>query len=110
MKTPMKNILACTSVLALVAGLTSATFAGPGPQFWRQQEKNRADHASKTPAAAPGNTVAMACASCQTTEVIEFRSGSAGGKVASRYDKLATKHVCNACGGQTTTVHGNTTG
>ena len=109
MKTNLNKILGWGSVLALVAGFTSTALAGPGPQFWQQQDKVRAENAAKAKAAAPVDAPAVACASCKTSDVTEFRSSQAGGKVPGRYDKIGTKHECAMCGGATTTVRGKTT-
>lgn len=113
MKTITQQILGWGSALVLVAGLTSSALAGPGPQYWQQQDKIRAENAAKAkaaaPAAKPADTPAMACASCQTTEITQYRPSAAGGKVAARNDKIGTKHSCSACGGAVTTVRGNTT-
>ena len=113
MKTITQKILGWGSALVLVAGLTSSAIAGPGPQFWQQQEQMRAQNAAKAKAAAqaakPADTPAMACAACTTTAVREFHAGNAGGKVPARDEVVGSKHTCTACGGAVTTVHGNTT-
>lgn len=113
MKTITQKILGWSSALVLVAGLTSSAVAGPGPQFWQQQEQLRAQNAAKAkiaaPAATPADNPAMACASCKTIDVTQSRPSGAGGKVAARNDKIGTKHSCTACGGAVTTVRGNTT-
>lgn len=113
MKTITQQILGWGSALVLVAGLTSSALAGPGPQYWQQQDKIRAENAAKAKAAAPtvkpADTPAMACASCKTEAVREFRSSQAGGKVPARFYTVGTKHSCSACGGAVTTVRGTTT-
>ncbi len=113
MKTITQKILGWGSALVLVAGLTSSAIAGPSPQFWQQQEQLRAQNAAKAKAAAvaakPAEASAMACASCKTEAVREYRSSQAGGKVAARFDTVGTKHSCSACGGAVITVRGNTT-
>jgi hypothetical protein len=54
---------------ALFAGLAALSFAGPGPQFWNQQEKTRKEivHAKALAAAQakaqPATQVAV-CANC----------------------------------------------
>lgn len=106
-----KNVIGFSSMLALTIGLTSSVIAGPGPQFWQQQEKIRAENAAKAQAAAvaakSADTTAMACASCKATDVTEYRSSQAGGKVPARYDKVGTTHTCAHCGmGSITVVKG----
>jgi hypothetical protein len=104
-----KNIIGFSAMLALAIGFTTSMFAGPGPQFWAQQAKNRADLAQKAEAAKPAATPAMACASCQTTDIREFHPEGAGGKVPARSDLVGTKHECAMCGGAITVVRGVTT-
>ena len=50
---------------ALLAGLTSLSFAGPGPQFWDQQTKNAQARQAKVAAPAKVET-ATPVASCVT--------------------------------------------
>jgi hypothetical protein len=113
MKTITQKILGWGSAYVLVAGLTSSAVAGPGPQFWQQQEQLRAQNAAKAKAAAqaatPTDASAMACAACKTIAVREFHAGNAGGKVPARDEVVESKHTCTACGGTVTTVHGKTT-
>jgi hypothetical protein len=113
MKTITQRILGWGSALVLVTGLTSSAIAGPGPQFWQQQEQLRAENAARAKDAAatakPADASAMACVSCKTDAVREYRSSQAGGKVAARFDTVGSKHACSACGGALTTVRGNTT-
>ena len=104
-----KDAIGFSSMLALAVGLSSSAFAGPGPQFWAQQAKNQADAAKKTETAKPADTSAMACATCKTTDVREFRSSQAGGKVPARSDIVGSKHECAMCGGAITVVRGVTT-
>lgn len=52
---------------ALFAGLTSLSFAGPGPQFWDQQTRNakvRIAAEAKADAPKPATLVAATCATC----------------------------------------------
>ena len=113
MKTLTKKIFGWSSVVVLATGLTSSVTAGPGPQYWQQQDTIRADNAAKAKAtvsaAKSADAAAMACPSCRTSDIVVYRPGGAGGKVPARYDKIGTKHTCSACGGAVTTVRGNTT-
>lgn len=98
------------TVLALTLGIGSSAFAGPSPQYWQQMEKIRAENATMRVASAktpkPG---AMACEKCKTTPVTEYRPSQAGGKVPARFDRVGTKHTCDACGGAITSVRGKVT-
>ena len=54
---------------ALFAGLTSLSFAGPGPQFWDQQTRNAkaqiaAEAKARTDAPKPATQVVASCATC----------------------------------------------
>ena len=54
---------------ALFAGLTSLSFAGPGPQFWDQQTRNAnaritAAAKAKTDAPKPDAQLVASCATC----------------------------------------------
>ncbi len=113
MKTITLKVLGWGSALVLVAGLTSSAIAGPGPQFWQQQDKIRAENAAKAKAAAqaakPAETPAMACANCKTTKVEEFSGTNGPGRFAPHYTVIGTKHECASCGGAVTTVRGNAT-
>ena len=113
MKTSTQKILGWGSALVLVAGLTSTAIAGPGPQFWQQQDKIRSENAAKAKAAAqaakPADTPAMACASCKTTDVRDSKYVGPGGKGHMEWFTVGTKHSCSACGGAVTTVRGKTT-
>lgn len=61
MKT-IKLIIAAT----LFAGLTSLSFAGPGPQFWDQQTRNAQARQAKAKidAPKPATQVVASCATC----------------------------------------------
>jgi hypothetical protein len=112
MKTTFKNILGWGSVLALAAGFTSSAIAGPGPQYWQQMERARAERAKAAvvaPTAKPADTPAMACASCKTSKVEEFSPMNVSGKYAPHYTTVGSKHECSACGGAVATVRGKTT-
>ena len=113
MKTITQKMLGWGSALVLVAGLTSSAIAGPGPQFWQQQEQLRAQNAAKAKAAAtvakPAETAAMACAACKTAKVEEFSATNVSGKYAPHYTTIGSKHDCAACGGAVATVRGKTT-
>lgn len=113
MKTNTQKILGWGSALILVAGLVSNAIAGPGPQFWQQQDKIRAENAAKAKAAAqaamPADKPAMACASCKTTDVRDSKYVSPGSKGHVEWTTIGTKHSCSACGGAVTSVRGKTT-
>ena len=111
MKTNSKEVLGWGVALVLAAGLTSA-IAGPGPQYWQQQDKIRAENAAKAQAAQtarPADPPAMACASCKTTKVEEFSAMNVSGKYAPHYTTIGSKHECASCGGAVATVRGRTT-
>lgn len=101
-----KNIIGFSSMLALAIGLSSSAFAGPGPQFWAQQAKNQANAAKKAEPAKPADPSAMACVTCKTTDIREFHSSQAGGKIPARSDIVGSKHECAMCGGAVTVVQG----
>jgi len=110
MKTASKNVLGWGAALTLVAGLASASFAGPGPQ-WPRTNKHAGDAAKTTPVTvAPVDKIAaadaMACPSCKTTRVEQFSALNASGKLAPHYTTVGSKHECAACGGAVTTVRG----
>lgn len=114
MNTSLKNLLGWGSILALVAGFTSSAIAGPGPQYWAQQNaaaKARADAAKQTAAAPakPADTPSMACAACKTSAVQEFSPMNVSGKYAPHYTTVGSKHECASCGGEVATVRGKTT-
>jgi hypothetical protein len=111
MKTTLKNALGWGSVFALVAGFSSTAMAGPGPQYWQQMEKIRAENTAKAHAATPAATPAAkpACVSCKTDAIREFRPSALSGKIPDRYVTIGSKHECAACGGAITTVRGKTT-
>ncbi len=108
----VKNSLGPGSVLALIIGLASSAFAGPGPQFWQQQEKIRAENAAKAKAAAPtataatkpADTPAMACPTCKTKNFVDVAPPNAANKFALRAVTAGTKHYCASCGGGAITV------
>lgn len=105
----VKSILGLGSVLALMIGIGSSAFAGPSPQYWQQMEKIRAENAAKVKTVASGKTAkpgAMACEKCKTTAVTEYRPSQAGGKVPARFERVGTKHICDACGGSITSARG----
>lgn len=112
MKTTLQTALGWGSVFALVAGFTSTAIAGPGPQYWTQMEKTRAENAAKAKAAASAakaEVATMACASCKTTMVEEFSFTNVSGKIAPHYLRIGSKSECSACGGAVVTVRGKTT-
>jgi hypothetical protein len=51
---------------ALLAGITSLSFAGPGPQFWDQQARNTQARQAKAvvPAKVEAATPVASCATC----------------------------------------------
>ena len=50
---------------------------------------------------------AMACPTCRTGDIRQFRPGGAGGKVPASYDLVGKKHTCAHCGmGSITIVNG----
>jgi hypothetical protein len=56
-------------IAVLFAGLTSLSFAGPGPQFWDQQTRNAksripAEAKARTDAPKPATLLAASCATC----------------------------------------------
>ena len=113
MKTSPKNVLGLASVLALVAGFSSLALAGPGPQYWQQQEKLRAENAAKTPAASPiaksAVNPAMTCAHCKTSVVQEFSALNVSGKYTPHATTIGFRHECSSCGGAIATSRGTTT-
>ena len=106
MKTTLKNIIGWGSVLALVAGFTASSVAGPGPQYWTQKP-------TKTPVAAPEKAApaapAMACPNCKTSLVTEFSPTTVSGKLAPSFKPIGSRHECTACGGAVTRIRGQVT-
>lgn len=109
MKTITPKYFGWGFALVLAAALTSAAIAGPGPQYWQQQDKIRAENAAKAQAAKPSDAPGMACASCTTTDIRDSKYVGPGGKGHYEWTTVGTKHACSACGGAVTTVRGNTT-
>lgn len=112
MKTTLKNLLGWGSVLALVVGFNSSAFAGPGPQYWQQQERLRAERAAQKQTAAPTEktpAAAMTCTSCKTSLVTEYRPTNVSGKLAPGFTPVGSKHECAACGGAIKRVRGQVT-
>lgn len=105
-----RSTLGFGTVLALAIGIGTSAFAGPSPQYWQMMEKIRAENAVRKVASADkAKPAAMACDKCKTTSVTEYRPSQAGGKVPARFDRVGTKHTCDACGGAVTSVRGKTT-
>lgn len=103
----IKNAIGSGTILALIVGFGSSAFAGPSPQFWAQQERNRADIASRQQAAKPADKQAMTCPTCQTTAIRVFHPSGFDGKVPSYYEPVGKKHTCAHCGmGSITVVDG----
>lgn len=112
MKKPnFRSSLELGAVLALALALGSSVTAGPGPQYWTQMEKIRAENATKsTVAKTTTPSPVMACPACKTTAIRVFHPAGAAGKIPARYDTIGSKHTCDACGGGAiATVHGKTT-
>lgn len=108
----VKSVLGLGSVLALTLGLGCSAFAGPGPQFWQQQEKIRAENAAKkaaTPAAKPADTPAMACPHCKTKVFEESSFTNVSGKIAPHSTVIGRRHYCDGCRGYITKVRSNVT-
>jgi len=105
-----KGILGLGSVLALAIGLGSSAFAGPGPQYWQQMEKNRAENAAKKTAAAQTHqhvaASAMACPSCKTKIHEERGLPNPADKTRPAPTKVGVRHYCDACKGTITRISG----
>lgn len=124
MKTSRRGILQFGAVLALLIGFGGTSFAGPGPRFWRQQEKLRAGNAAikiaaaqAHPAAAPSTASAapkradsppQICAKCKTDTYEEFSATKTGNEYVMRTIAVGTKHTCDTCGGRITQAAGQT--
>lgn len=108
----IKGIFGLGSVLVLALGLGSWAFAGPGPQFWQQQEKIRAENAAKSNAATtatPAATPAMACPTCKTRIYEEPAVPNPADKTRPRPAKIGTRHYCDNCKGFITSLPGQVT-
>jgi len=108
MKTKLNSLLTRGAMLTVAVALGSIAFAGPGSQYWQQQEKLRAENAAKAKAAAVAKSVTP-CSSCRTMPVLEFSSANVSGKYAPNFVAVGSKHECATCGGAITTVHDQTT-
>lgn len=112
MKTSTHKILGWGSALVLIAGFVTSAIAGPGPQYWQQQEQIRAANAKAKAAAVaaqPKAIAVMACGNCKTSVVEEFSALNVSGKYAPHYTPIGARHECASCGGAVATVRGKTT-
>ncbi len=88
--------------LALV--LAAGAYAGPGPQFGSQPNRQ------PEPVAASAVAPAMACPRCETRVIGGFSTTNPSGKWAPHAAAVGVEHVCASCRGAIATVRGRTTG
>jgi hypothetical protein len=91
---------------ALLGTLATASFAGPGPQYWIRPAKPSAPAAkSETPA-----PVATACAGCKTTNIVTVSDRGPAGKGVPGARIAGTKHECSLCSGSVSREDGKSSG
>ena len=115
----MKNALLANrrlglgSALAFTVTFAASSFAGPGPQYWQQQDRLRAEHVAKatplTPVATAPAKPAMACPHCKTKILEESSFTNVSGKIALRSTIIGRRHYCEGCSGFITLARGKVT-
>lgn len=114
MKAPLLIKTAGVSVGLFASLLFSINaVAGPGPQFWAQQDAAR-PHSNVTKqsvvsSATAAEPAAPACDACKTSKIEAFSGTNVSGKIAPHQTTIGTKHECAVCKGEIATVHGRTT-
>jgi hypothetical protein len=94
-----------TSVGLFAGGLfAAATLAGPGPQYWQQMEKIRAENAVKRKA----EPSAVNCAGCKTTPIWSVNDRGPASKGAPGGRVVGSTHTCTGCTGSVVTENGKT--
>jgi hypothetical protein len=104
MKTPFLNRNAAGVSLGLFisAVFASHAIAGPGPQYWQQQDKIRAENAAKAkaPVAEPAKPAAAPthlCAGATVVPVTAMKSLQSNGRPPLVAVQIGTKTVCHMC-------------
>jgi hypothetical protein len=99
------STLTRTSLGIFASGLfVAAALAGPGPQYWQQMEKTRAENAGKRKAAAP--TAVETCEGCKTTPIWVVNDRGPAGKGAPGSRVAGYAHSCVSCAGSVVTENG----
>jgi hypothetical protein len=98
MKTKFTTAASLLATLTVIGAFATASFAGPGPQFWRPVTK-----AAIAPAGANG------CTMCKIETVREYAPVLPNGRSTPRWTEIGTTHACSGCKGTVTTVRGKTT-
>lgn len=101
-----------TAAATLVSGfVAAATLAGPGPQYWQQTEKVRAEHVAKHKAEAPAKPAqhpTNRCESCRTTPLWAANDRGPAGKGIPGTRVSGYSHSCSGCVGTNVTEYGKT--
>jgi hypothetical protein len=93
MKTSLTSKMAGASVGLVISLLfASNALAGPGPQYWQQQDKIRAENAAKRAA-----TATHLCAGAQTVPVTTMKPAWSNGRGPLTKVQVGTKTVCRMC-------------
>ena len=92
---------------ALFTGLATLSVAGPGPQYWNRPKSDTS--VAKPEVIKTEADKAMACGSCKTTAIEEYKSANPNGRPPFRWVQTGSRHDCNQCGGSIAVVNGKTT-
>ena len=77
--------------------LTGNASAGPGPQYWQQQEKLRAESAAKAADAERAQALMHRCSGAQTVADTVMKSSWHNGRGPLTEVQIGTKTVCHMC-------------
>lgn len=92
MKTNLSPKAALAATVLLASLLTANTYAGPGPQYWANLNKN----AAKTDEAKPAVTVPV-CPGSQEVAVTVMKPSWPNGRGPLAPVQIGTKRVCTVC-------------
>lgn len=99
-------------LVLLTLPLASPALAGPGPQFWAQQESLRSGKTQHANATAPKRELAqsMACTRCKTRIHEERSRPNLADPSAPVPVRIGRRHYCGACRGMITRLGGRVDG
>src|SRR3954469_6722785 len=103
MKTKFTTAASLLASLTLIGAFATASFAGPGPQFWRPAAK------AATPPATIASPGTAGCTMCEVETVREYAPVLPNGRSTPRWTEIGTTHACSGCKGTVITVRGKTT-